>query len=528
MQDLPTSPLRTRFQAYSVLICLAGMALLLFYVLRFAGGHFVYTLDDPYIHLSLAENLLRGHYGVNIGEVASPSSSIIYPFLLAITLALGLGEFGPMVLNLIGAVGATWILTGVLWDALHKDSTGQVSAFAYVAAPVLLFALNGYALAFTGMEHSRHIFVSLCIVVGLLRVSRTSPPGIALLIAIVAAPLLRFEGFALAGAALVALALMGHWTRAITTGVIIVALVAGYMALMTSLGLPLMPSSVMVKSGPAAAMATSHFTSIFGEVWQSLRESLQDRQGIVMAIAVALLLAGAVLNKSDPNARTVALVAAAASVAHLLVGRWNWFGRYEVYIVATALAALLIVWRPWLSAAARRMTAPILIILLAPVVGSTYIYVTYLTPTAAQNVYEQQYQMHRFATEYFPESVAVNDLGWVTFQNESYVLDLWGLGSETARKTFSTQGRTPDAISQLTDGAGVTYAMVYERAFAGLPADWCRMAQLRTTQVTSSYDTVEFFLIDPAKSAAMRAALDAFAPTVPGAATLEIFDCPKQ
>ena len=118
MHDLPMSPLRTRFRAYSVLTCLIGITILLFFVLRFAGGQLMYTIDDPYIHLSLAENLLRGHYGVNLDEVASPSSSILYPFLLACALGLALGDLAPFVLNVIGALGAAWLISGFFWDAL--------------------------------------------------------------------------------------------------------------------------------------------------------------------------------------------------------------------------------------------------------------------------------------------------------------------------------------------------------------------------------------------------------------------------
>ena len=72
----------------------------------------MYTLDNPYIHLSLAENLLRGHYGVNVDEVASPSSSILYPFLLAGTLAFGLGGIAPLFLNTLGAIGVSWLIAG--------------------------------------------------------------------------------------------------------------------------------------------------------------------------------------------------------------------------------------------------------------------------------------------------------------------------------------------------------------------------------------------------------------------------------
>ena len=46
-------------------------------LLRLNNGHLVYTLDDPYIHLALAENIIHGHYGVNAGEFSAPSSSIL-------------------------------------------------------------------------------------------------------------------------------------------------------------------------------------------------------------------------------------------------------------------------------------------------------------------------------------------------------------------------------------------------------------------------------------------------------------------
>src|SRR6478672_7980636 len=58
------------------------------------------SIDDPYIHLAVAENILTGGYGINASEHSSPSSSIIYPFLLALTELLGLGIAGPLAINL--------------------------------------------------------------------------------------------------------------------------------------------------------------------------------------------------------------------------------------------------------------------------------------------------------------------------------------------------------------------------------------------------------------------------------------------
>ena len=46
-------------------------------------GHFAYVIDDPYIHLALSERIAHGHYGLNPDETVAPSSSILWPFLLA-------------------------------------------------------------------------------------------------------------------------------------------------------------------------------------------------------------------------------------------------------------------------------------------------------------------------------------------------------------------------------------------------------------------------------------------------------------
>lgn len=489
----------------------------------------MYTLDDPYIHLSLAENLLRGHYGVNLDEVASPSSSILYPFLLACALGLGLGDLAPFVLNLIGALGAAWLMSGFFWDALGKSTSGHVSILGYVAIPTLLLGINGFALTFTGMEHTLHVFASLAVILGLSHLSRDHAPSLLFFVAVVAVPLLRFEGFALAGAALIAVAIWGHWTRAIITGAVILTLVSGYAALMASLGLPLVPSSVMVKSPTTAAAVSSQYGVIFGELLTSLQASLADRQGRILAIAIVALIGGAIFARDRPQARTVACVVATASIAHLLLGRWDWFSRYEIYIMATAFAGLLIVWAPIIGTPSRRITTPGLLIFVLPFVGYTYLLDTLVTPRAARNLYEQQYQMHRFAVQYFPEPVAIIDLGWVTYRNDEYVLDLWGLGSETARQLFYAEGRTPGPIRRMTTDAGVTYAMLYEEVFDdGLPPEWCLVAQLSTSQVTASFGTVEFFLIDPNKEDLMRSALQAFAPTLPDASTIAVLDCPAQ
>ena len=71
--------------------------------LYLTDGRLVYTLDDAYIALKLANVVLGGGYGVNASEYSSPSSSILYPLMLVVTQRLGLASAGPLVLKLIAA-----------------------------------------------------------------------------------------------------------------------------------------------------------------------------------------------------------------------------------------------------------------------------------------------------------------------------------------------------------------------------------------------------------------------------------------
>src|SRR5581483_7242562 len=66
---------------YLLFMVLVGFELVAIMALN--HGMLVYTLDDAYIHLALAERILGGTYGINLHEVAAPASSILWPFLLA-------------------------------------------------------------------------------------------------------------------------------------------------------------------------------------------------------------------------------------------------------------------------------------------------------------------------------------------------------------------------------------------------------------------------------------------------------------
>ena len=83
--------------------------------LRADGGRFVYAIDDIYIIMSVARNLVaHGVWGVTPYEFSSSTSTIIWPLLLALTYALGgTGELIPLLLN-VALGGATLLAVYVI------------------------------------------------------------------------------------------------------------------------------------------------------------------------------------------------------------------------------------------------------------------------------------------------------------------------------------------------------------------------------------------------------------------------------
>lgn len=159
-----------------------------------------------------------------------------------------------------------------------------------------------------------------------------------------------------------------------------------------------------------------------------------------------------------------------------------------------------------------------LLLLCAPTIGPTL-----LTPLAAANIWEQHYHMHRFVTEFHDGPVAVNDLGWVSYRNDDYVLDLWGLGSRDAG--IHRLANTPGWMAALADRKDVALAMIYESWYGdAIPAEWLLLGRLRLggTRVTAADDAVAFFAVNRAAASRLARQVVSFAETLPPGVGFEL------
>jgi len=519
---------KSRFIWTWCLIWAVLMVAVILFSFGFTEGRLVFTLDDPYIHLAVAENIIQGGYGVNSAEYSSPSSSVIFPFILAVFEFLGAGPVGLLVLNVVLAGITVWLALDFLWKQLMDGQDEASRLFPNLIAIPVLFSLSPIALPLLGMEHTLHVFLVVLIIRGLIAIAEGQQVSWFLLtLAIVTLPFVRFEGFALAFAALAMIAFYGYWRLSATVVGLIIAGMTVWMTFLHGLGLPIWPSSVLVKSKTIARIFYPDETPITGaSAFDVVSSKISGGlwQGVFTFSVVCLLTYFVLQARHSPlksNSRAlVALVVVAVLFAHIVAGSYGWFFRYEVYAVTLLALCSVFILAPTLRkwTALGKLNIKVGYIIIAAIIFSPYAYAAFKTPFAARGIYHQQYQMHRFATEYFSRSVAVNDLGLVSYQNSNHVTDLYGLSSERARRLHAQSRMNAATIDALVKDDGVEFAMIYEPVFKGaVPSRWCFMGELIAIPVSSTFGTVQFYAVEPAVAPKMHFALNEFARSLPTA-----------
>jgi hypothetical protein len=485
---------------YAVLIAAAWFAVSVPDALH-AGIGLVYTLDDPYIHLALAQRIAHGLYGINPGEPASPASSILFPLLLVPLAGLALDAWVPLVVNGAAFVGSIAIMARI-W----------LAAGGAPAAPATLtlagaLALNWLGIAFTGLEHSLHVLATLAVVLGVWRVLTGRRVAWWLVLALVAGPALRYEGLAVSGAAIIVLWNAGETRAALGAAAAIAALMAGFSLFLVAQGLPPLPSSVLVKQA--------------GGVAAQIRATLREPSGWLL-IAATLAFAGVLTRARDRATTGLALLGLLVAAAHAIAGRYGWLARYEVYALSAVIAAGVLAARVPLAALLglqpRRSVLAVLAFVVALVgAGSHLLHGTLAIARASRNTAEQQVQMRRLVVDHLRAAVGVHDIGLVSYGNPAYVLDYWGLASDAMRRLRTDPQRPRDWMERAARAHGVDLAMLYERVLgAEIPPGWIVLGRLHLASAPLVLeDAVTFYATRSEAVPLLEGAIAAWAPGLP-------------
>jgi hypothetical protein len=464
---------------------------------------------------------------MNEGEVSSPASSILYPFLAALFLKIGFGSVGPLLINVAATLAAGVIAFAILARAGY--SLVQLPAWRLVGlALITLLSFDLLAVPFTGMEHSLHIVMTLVALLGVQVLLQSNRVTIWLLISAGLCPLIRYEGVAL----WLGVAGLLIYRRELRAAAVLVvptaAALCSFSAWLVCQGLPALPNSILAKAGIGGptgdkALPTSPLQGVIAHFNRNI-----GSHGYELLLVTTTICAAATIVAWRDRRRSAALfggLGACISLAHVFVGITGGYGRYEAYAEGTGLlcAAVALAHR---LAPALRGARPLWLsvsMVCAIAVLSLSIKAAVYTPIGARNIYDQQYQMHRFVTEYWPYPVGVNDIGEVTYRNTSYVLDLGGLASEAARRGH-LNGTNADWMDDLAQQHGVGLVMIYRDWFANVPARWQSIGTLNLAGPRGVIGdrVVTFYATTPAAATKLRPLLASFASTVPAPASVHV------
>jgi hypothetical protein len=537
-QDLTSVKPFSRVQttAFVLALTLVGLILLalIFSIMKLNDGTFLYTMDDPYITLAISDQISHGNYGVNTGLHAAPSSSILFPFLLATAARSPIHPYFPLIINCLALFVTLWIVWRFFQHLrLAGDAFGWVAQA--IALVLLAVCLNLIAVVLCGAEHSLHIAATAACIYGLALFLDKGKMHVWLPAVIILAPLLRYEGLPLSIGALLILALRGYWRTATGAFAFIVLLLGSFSAFLLSMKLPPISSSILVKSDVAANGVSGAGAGLFQSIgWNVLIMSIHPVGLVVLAIGVAAAVQCYKELPAKPWRWTshglMALGLVCLIGGHAAGGRFGGLDRYEDYaLLGTAMMGIYLsrnAIRNVLTNKTIRLIACCATALFLMILCFRYIRSTWLVPIESNNIYEQQFQMHRFVNDYYRAPVAVNDLGLVSYHNPNFVLDLGGLASEEARR-LRFSNASADAYRNFIAGHGVHLVIIYDEWFIGqIPASWVKVASmdLSRERISPDKEEVQFYATDAFTALQLQPELQSFRKSLPPRVKITIYN----
>lgn len=529
----------------SAALALVVLAVITWKSLAGTGGRITYVLDDAYIHMAVAKNLVEhGVWGVTSHGFTSVSSSILWVLLIAAAdLILGIRDLIPLGLNLVASVLAIVLLDRAVRRTF--DSTAP-----QVVLVLILFVLSGIpALVFTGLEHVAHIAASLLLLdraVALLGdgPNRRRDPWL-LLVAAAVVTSLRYEGIFLVVVVAGLLAIRRRW-------IVASASVGSALFPVTLLGLVarahgwhFLPNSILLKSNKPALQLGSVLDWLLTSSYRHIIDTPILSFLLLFGLAAFLFHIGR-SSFWERGPLQLAIVVPTAFL-HMQFSSLSWFMRYETYLITLCLVALLPAgaaayryWcRPGPHSVLRSMSTrgPALALLalfpLLPLANRALLS-SLSIPAAARNIFEQQVQMGLFCHRFYPgAAVAANDIGAICYFADIRCLDIWGLASLDVCDAKLESLHQPQAgldlvhLDRWMRQSDVQVLIAYEKVLqelgdpsSGFP--WVRVGSWKiANNVVCAEDRVDFYAPDTLRAATLRRNLVEFQAELPPTVTQE-------
>lgn len=495
-----------------------------------SGGLWIYAVDDAYIQMATGRTLAtHGVWGVSPDGFTGATTSLAWPWLLALTTWLGGSEWWPFALNVAAGGGALVLAHHTLARQTPNRLWHAVVLLVLVVSPSLA------ALTVMGMEHSLQILVTLWLVTAAARTisapATTPVQRVTLFVLAAAAGAARYDMAAVVAAVMIAAAARRRWS--VVVAVVLGALLPPVIYAIVASGhdWPLLPTSVLVKAR-ASDWRWLTWPGLLDDVCRGAFAMLRRADHFLVLVLAALACLARGGDRADIRWREVqtGLVCFLLTLwLHLTFGAGTAPSafRYDasvlalgILMVGSAVASQVSV--RWTSATwpTTAATWAMALVVLHSVVGHGV--------TASRQVLDDaRYQFtttHQLATflttfETGPMP-AVQDLGETSYRLGRGVLDLDFLGTLQTFEAWRTRTVTAEAFDTLARVSGTRIAVVIPALGEGkvqrpVPATWWRVAEW---QVDARPELV-FFAADPEMAVRLDAALRAFDARLPAGVT---------
>jgi len=515
-----------------VVLCIP-IVLIVWTVIRYTHGVFMYPFDDTFIHLTIADNLLKGYWGINPNEFSSASSSILYTLLLALFRFFSKSSLVPFVVNCLAGV--------VILIALHYWL--RKHAINYMVQGVIFLLVIFFTplplLVVSGMEHTLQCLFSFLFIFYFsdwLEKSDYSSKGILPLKILLFAVLLstiRYEGLFIIAIAVLLLIVKKNFYAASLLLIVSITplLIFGFVSL--NQGNFFLPNSVLVKSGSFNNANPIRFLyDIVFEKWVYARNGMAAlaTQRLLIILPLLYLLFKKYLRSTYSF---ILIFLFGTAILQLSFASTGYLYRYEAYLFFCFMIIVPILFFKYgkqvfstaISLVSKLAVIALAFFLLFPLLLRGF---TALNKTAQAciNIYDQQYQMAMFTKKFYNQNtLALNDIGAVGYFTDSRIIDLWGLADVQVTKSKKQHYWTAPFLDSLSKANDVQLAIIYDSWFPEpLLKLWNKVATWEIqNNVICGDSIVSFYTLNSSSKDLLKAQLKSFEQRLPSTVQIKYY-----
>jgi hypothetical protein len=478
-------------------------------------GYFTYLLDDSYIHLGIAKNLIeRGVFGLTESFSAVSSSPLYTLTIYVLNLCFGINEYYPLLINIVGSVGVLWFCL------LYLKQINMHIGIAYIVLVPLFIASSIELLVFTGMEHVWHILFMLLLMMAVInpKPSQWQIAGISLLLCAT-----RYEGLFSVAVALLWLL----WQAKMPIKYLVIIAIAAWLPA-TIYGIIsiyhggfFLPNSLMLKSADIIYGADSNSPLMFVDS-KVLKFASQTPLNLLAVIGGYLLFK----HRKEISKQGLLFIVFGTFLLHLIFGKYGWVWRYETYLIFTLgfVSFVQLAYLPqrgnWFTPIYKYLPISLILFLRGPIVFNGEV-------TASKNIYAQMVQMGRFAKTYLgTETIAINDVGAVSFYANTTPMDCAGLSdNQIMHLVLKGVMFNPTQFRKLATERKVHYAIVFPHIYWPMhDKNWIECGKFTTKyNLVCADSTVLFFALDSSHAPYLSSSLAQFKMKAPADCKVEIY-----